>query len=76
MTRKRFIKLCMSHGWQRNDAQLLASRVGPAGSYYRLLRVFYFIRTIEEAGAIIADQICTFSDEVREILEKEVKYHG
>lgn len=44
MTRKRFVKLCMSQGWQRNDAQLLAARVGHAGSYDRLLSIFEFIK--------------------------------
>lgn len=69
MTRKRFIKLCMSQGWQRNDAQLLAARVGPAGSYDRLLRIFEFIRTVETAGVMLVDQINTFSDNVYKALK-------
>ena len=69
MTRKRFVKLCMSQGWQRNDAQLLASRVGPAGSYDRLFSIFEFIRTVETAGVMLADQINTFSDNVYEALK-------
>ncbi|MDY5007612.1 hypothetical protein [Candidatus Allofournierella merdipullorum] len=69
MTRKRFIKLCMARGWQRNDAQLLASRVGPAGSYDRLLCVFEFIHAVETAGVMLADQISTFEDDVREALK-------
>lgn len=69
MTRKRFIKLCMSHGWQRNDAQLLASRVGPAGSYDRLFSIFEFIRTVETAGVMLANQLSTFSDNVYEALK-------
>ena len=69
MTRKRFVKLCMSQGWQRNDAQLLAARVGPAGSYDRLFSIFEFIRTVETAGVMLADQISAFSDAVYETLK-------
>lgn len=68
MTRKRFIKLCMAQGWQRNDAQLLAARVWPAGSYERLMYIFSFMCTIEESEALIADQISRFSAEVAEII--------
>lgn len=68
MTRKRFIKLCMARGWQRNDAQLLAARVWPAGSYERLMHILPFMCTIEEAGKIIADQVSSFSAEVAEII--------
>lgn len=69
MTRKRFVKLCMSQGWQRNDAQLLAARVGPAGSYDRLFSIFEFICTVKTAGVMLADQIGTFSDNVYEALK-------
>lgn len=68
MTRKRFIKLCMAKGWQRNDAQLLAARVWPAGSYERLMHIFCFMRAIEESGTLIADQISSFSAEMAEII--------
>lgn len=37
MTRKRFIKLIMSCGVQRNDAAALASMVSVYGSYEQLL---------------------------------------
>lgn len=33
MTRKRFIKLCMANGMQRNAANEQAKRVGMYGSY-------------------------------------------
>lgn len=36
MTRKRFIKLSMSYGIQRNEAENLALEVKTAGSYNRL----------------------------------------
>lgn len=36
MTRKRFIKLAMSYGIQRNEAENLALEVKTAGSYNRL----------------------------------------
>lgn len=39
MTRKRFIKLAMSHGYSRNEAAELASEVRWYGSYESMYRV-------------------------------------
>ena len=40
MTRKRFIKLLMARGVQRNDAQAWATRIQKTGSYLTLYVVF------------------------------------
>ncbi len=36
MTRKRFVKLAMSHGMQRNEAEALANCVHVYGSYHTM----------------------------------------
>lgn len=62
MTRKRFVKLAMYHGIQRNNAEKLTEKVTDAGSYEAL-----FIR--EESQWIvtqIAKEMCRFGITAKE----------
>lgn len=61
MTRKRFVKLAMSRGIRRNDAEEVAQRVSEAGTYDELyqtltleLDVYPWMRALDDVTEIIS----------------------
>lgn len=64
MTRKRFVKLAMSRGIRRNDAEEVAQKVSEAGAYDELYRtltleldVYPLMRALDDATEIISQSL-------------------
>lgn len=62
MTRKRFVKLAMSHGMQRNEAETLANCVHVYGSYHTMYEekratwaVIRLGRAFQKIGVTVAE---------------------
>lgn len=77
MSRKRFIKLAMSHGLQRNEAELLSLYVGVYGSYSKLyehnksrLHIKRWTTDVQNAAVKLTKSIIDFYDKFKKsILE-------
>ena len=74
MTRKRFVKLLMGKGWQRNQATAAAEWVVVAGSYEELYKIAQWGYTVLEKwkeeflnGIILA--VNSIAERVKEIAE-------
>lgn len=66
MTRKRFVKLMMSHGVSRNAAVELAAQVSQFGSYAAMYQIFaptyLFENALRKAIKILSDRLAVAFD--------------
>lgn len=61
MTRKRFIKLAMSCGVQRNEVALIASLISVYGSYTNLMRAYSMRFSATKATNAIKKAACSIA---------------
>ena len=75
MTRKRFVKLAMSHGFSRNEAECLSHYVNAFGSYSNLyahnksrMHIKRWIRDAQDTASKIVKTIIDFTNSWKSIL--------
>lgn len=75
MTRKRFVKLAMAHGFSRNEAECLSQGVSVFGSYSKLyehnksrMHIKRWTRDVQDTAAKIVNTIIDFTNSWKSIL--------